>query len=114
MQTTVLELIRAALNTTNVLFDGEDPSANTAKGALFQLNSMLDSWTADSLAIYAERNDVFNLVPDQAVYTVGPTGTWVMPRPVEIVAAQTRYTLSLIHISEPTRRHHVSRMPSSA
>ena len=24
------------------------------------------------------------------------------------------YILSLIHISEPTRRHHVSRMPSSA
>ena len=24
------------------------------------------------------------------------------------------YVLSLIHISEPTRRHHVSRMPSSA
>ena len=24
------------------------------------------------------------------------------------------YDLSLIHISEPTRRHHVSRMPSSA
>ena len=24
------------------------------------------------------------------------------------------YNLSLIHISEPTRRHHVSRMPSSA
>ena len=24
------------------------------------------------------------------------------------------YALSLIHISEPTRRHHVSRMPSSA
>ena len=26
----------------------------------------------------------------------------------------TELTLSLIHISEPTRRHHVSRMPSSA
>ena len=25
-----------------------------------------------------------------------------------------RLALSLIHISEPTRRHHVSRMPSSA
>ena len=25
-----------------------------------------------------------------------------------------RMDLSLIHISEPTRRHHVSRMPSSA
>ena len=29
--------------------------------------------------------------------------------PFEVVAS-----LSLIHISEPTRRHHVSRMPSSA
>ena len=28
--------------------------------------------------------------------------------------AQTVDMLSLIHISEPTRRHHVSRMPSSA
>ena len=27
---------------------------------------------------------------------------------------QATYKLSLIHISEPTRRHHVSRMPSSA
>ena len=30
------------------------------------------------------------------------------------VKAQNDYHLSLIHISEPTRRHHVSRMPSSA
>ena len=28
--------------------------------------------------------------------------------------ATSIYSLSLIHISEPTRRHHVSRMPSSA
>lgn len=95
MQTTVLELIRAALNTTNVLFDGEDPDANTAKAALFQLNSMLDTWTADSLAVYAERNDLFTLVPGQAIYTVGPTGDWVMPRPVEIVAAQTRISSTI-------------------
>ena len=30
------------------------------------------------------------------------------------VLAQGLVELSLIHISEPTRRHHVSRMPSSA
>ena len=29
-------------------------------------------------------------------------------------ARARRASLSLIHISEPTRRHHVSRMPSSA
>lgn len=92
MQTTVLELIRAALNVTNILFDGEDPDANTGKAARFQLNSMFDSWAADKLAIYSERNDVFILVPGTATYTIGPTGAWVMPRPVEITAAQTRYT----------------------
>ena len=92
MQTTALELIRSALNVTNILFDGEDPDANTGKAARLQLNSMLDSWTADKLAIYAERNDIFTLVPGTATYTVGPTGAWVMPRPVEITAAQTRYT----------------------
>ena len=31
-----------------------------------------------------------------------------------VVADYTAVSLSLIHISEPTRRHHVSRMPSSA
>ena len=34
------------------------------------------------------------------------TGSWRTERPV--------YVLSLIHISEPTRLHKVSRMPSSA
>ena len=34
------------------------------------------------------------------------------PFPVQAAASTLR--LSLIHISEPTRRHHVSRMPSSA
>ena len=32
----------------------------------------------------------------------------------EIAAQMQKINLSLIHISEPTRRHHVSRMPSSA
>ena len=32
----------------------------------------------------------------------------------EVVQPNERLTLSLIHISEPTRLHKVSRMPSSA
>ena len=40
-----------------------------------------------------------------------PTAT-PTPTPTPSSAAPTG--LSLIHISEPTRRHHVSRMPSSA
>ena len=36
------------------------------------------------------------------------------PRDMDKVRIALLKELSLIHISEPTRRHHVSRMPSSA
>ena len=38
----------------------------------------------------------------------------VIEDPAGEIAPGTLVALSLIHISEPTRRHHVSRMPSSA
>lgn len=88
MQTPVLELIRAAMNVNNILFDGEDPDANATRAGLFQLNSMLDSWSGEQIMVYSERNDVFTLVPGQATYTVGPAGNFVMPRPVEIIGVQ--------------------------
>lgn len=88
MATPVLELIRAAMNVNNMLFDGEDPDANATRAALFQLNTLLDSWSADQIMVYSERNDLFSLVPGQASYTVGPAGNFVMPRPVEIIGAQ--------------------------
>lgn len=88
MQTPVLELIRAAMNVNNILFDGEDPDANATRAGLFQLNSMLDSWSGEQIMVYSERNDLFSLVPGQATYAVGPAGNFVMPRPVEIIGAQ--------------------------
>ena len=49
------------------------------------------------------------LADDTTGPTLTPTGTVLPPEDLAAIA-----TLSLIHISEPTRRHHVSRMPSSA
>lgn len=100
MVTPVLELIRAALNVNNILIDGEDPSADDAKATLFQLNSMLDSWNADNLIRFTERNDIFTLVPGQATYTVGPTGNFVMPRPTQIESAQVRISDSVEYSME--------------
>lgn len=85
----VLELIRGAYYVTNDLFPGEDPDANAARSALVLLNSMLDSWSAEKLVMFTERNDVFTLVPGQASYAIGPTGAFVMPRPTAIEAAQS-------------------------
>ena len=51
--------------------------------------------------------------------TAFPTGEYLeapteMPGTLFAATPDGIYDLSLIHISEPTRRHHVSRMPSSA
>ena len=90
MAAPVLELIRAALNVTNDLFPGEDPDANAARSALFNLNSMLDSWSAEKLVAYTERNDTFTLTPGVATYSIGPTGAFVMPRPIAVNGAQAK------------------------
>ena len=47
-----------------------------------------------------------------AIYHLDPAAAWLSA--VEASATPTRYELSLIHISEPTRLVHSSRMPSSA
>ena len=46
--------------------------------------------------------------------TVPVYAFYEVPAEEEEVIQQLQAVLSLIHISEPTRRHHVSRMPSSA
>ena len=49
------------------------------------------------------------------IYVVNKDGTEQLITPeVHATKPWIRENLSLIHISEPTRRHHVSRMPSSA
>ena len=51
-------------------------------------------------------------------FNVASSWGWRQPKPdapiIDVPKVwRTDYALSLIHISEPTRRHHVSRMPSS-
>ena len=50
---------------------------------------------------------------DNRIYCdrISLTGSLTSPN---LITSDATISLSLIHISEPTRRHHVSRMPSSA
>ena len=84
-------------------------------------------------AVIMRINDIFLAFPQLifamlAIVIFGPSATVLVlviglthaPRIARVARASTLsvtnedYILSLIHISEPTRRHHVSRMPSSA
>ena len=48
------------------------------------LNSMLDSWWNESLAVYSIRQENFPITANVASYTVGPAATWNTTRPTRI------------------------------
>ena len=63
----------------------ETPSADEQADALRILNRMLSTWSNDSLMIAAAATrETFPLVSGKQVYTLGPTGDLVTPRPTEV------------------------------
>lgn len=54
------------------------------------LNEMLALWSAERLMVLGVSEDTFTLVQGTGVYTVGPTGTFNISRPQQIIAAYLR------------------------
>lgn len=67
---TLKELLYKSLRITNVTASGEVPSADELTDALQTFNTMLDSWSADSLSVYRKTRETFNLVAGQQSYTL--------------------------------------------
>lgn len=80
----VSDLINLALRKLRVLAPSETPTATEYADALIALNLMLDAWTADTCFIYSRTRTPFLLTSSQFVYTVGPTGNFVMTRPIRL------------------------------
>ena len=108
-----------AIQENNGLIEGVKRSVITA------LNAALDEAYADPSDVV--RRVVGNIEMEDPLERVKYPGIWVQFSFTEVrraAIAEMHYReetlpsgepfLSLIHISEPTRRHHVSRMPSSA
>lgn len=83
----VLQIVGAALKGLSVYSPGEPIKAADATDVLEQLNLVLDDWSAETQASYAETFTTFVTTPGLQPHTIGPTGTWTMPaRPVSIDA----------------------------
>lgn len=83
--TTGLAIIQNAMRLIGVLATGETPSADQTQDGLAALNDILETWSIESLAVYASGVNTFSVVTGQAGYTIGPTGDWVSPnRPIQI------------------------------
>jgi len=80
--TTAGDQIYAALRLIGQLAEGETPSAETASDALGAMNQMLDSWSAERLAVYNTIDQVFTWPASTVTQTLGPTGDFVGLRPV--------------------------------
>lgn len=86
MEMTAGELINAALRKcSGLLAEGETPSAETSADALSALNTMLDSWSAESLSVYSTQDQVFTWPASTISRTLGPSGDLVGTRPIQVL-----------------------------
>lgn len=93
---TAYDLIRSSLRLINALAADEPLDDSMANDALVTFNQMVDSWNADSLAIFTTRTDDFPFIANQQDYTLGAGGDFNMPRPARIDS------MSAIILDNPT------------
>lgn len=87
MSTTVRDLIKGSMRLISAIATGETPSSDELNDGLFSLNSMLDSWSTESLFIYATQKETFQLIPGKQTYTMGTGGDFATTRPQKIQMA---------------------------
>lgn len=78
------ELIEPAMRLIDVLASGESLTAAEQTDTLAILNLMMDSYTAERLAVYQIARAVYSLVSGTQNYTYGPSGTFNAARPPKI------------------------------
>jgi hypothetical protein len=70
---TTLDIIRRAMEITNIWAAGETPNTAEANTALQELNFMLDQWAARKLFVYANQFPVYDLIANKQPLTIGTT-----------------------------------------
>ena len=84
MATSALDQITASLRLIGMLAEGETASAATASDALSALQQMIDSWSIERLSVYNTVDQIFTWPASTAARTLGPSGTFVGLRPVQL------------------------------
>lgn len=83
---TANDLITRALRRARVIGKDQVPTADEAADALAELNSMLDEWWNERLAVYHVLQENFALVAGQASYTIGTAMNFATTRPLKLLA----------------------------
>lgn len=83
--TTANDIIQDSLEMLGVYSPGDTMSNADAQRGLSTLNSMLDSWSNESLACFAILEQSGSLVAGTSTYTIGSGGAFNVTRPIRLI-----------------------------
>ena len=72
---TPFDIISGALKDIGALEAGEVPTADAAQDALNMLNLLVDQWSNENMMVFNIQEIIFNVIPGQIQYTIGPNHT---------------------------------------
>ena len=72
---TPFDIISGALKDIGALEAGETPSNDAAQDALQMLNLLVDQWSNENMMVFNIQEIIWNVVPGQVQYTIGPNHT---------------------------------------
>ena len=86
MADTARTLLQDAFELIKIYAPGVNMNAADAARGLSVMNQMLDQWSNQPYACYANLEQTFTLVPGKNQYTIGPVGADIIaPRPLELL-----------------------------
>lgn len=90
---TATSLIDDAFILIGIKAPGEAATANEAQGALRKLNYIIDEWDIEGLMDFTQTLTTGNITANNGTYTLGPTGSFVVPaRPNAILDAYVTFS----------------------
>lgn len=91
---TANEISTGALRLLGVTQPGRAPSAADMNAAIYSLKSMLESWSTQNLTIFQTTTLVFDFIPGQADYLLGPSigADWASFRPMGLDYCFVRFS----------------------
>jgi hypothetical protein len=84
MTTTVLDIIKDAMQTCGAIAMDEAPSSSDVSVCMTKLSFMLNQWAAQNLMVRATTGEDFTLIANKASYTIGIGGDFNTSKPLKI------------------------------
>ena len=70
-----IDIITGALKDIGALAAGESPTPDAAQDALDMLNLLVDQWSNENMMVFNIQEIIWNVIPGQVQYTIGPNHT---------------------------------------